>query len=137
MRILHLAPESSWRQAMSTGSYRGSTRGADLSQVGYVHASTGQQLPSVIRAFYADDALDDHVLLVVDVDSCEAAGSQVRWEAPEGTEDLFPHIYGPVPVPAVVAVLEITHRDDGLAIMPDLSDLDVVWRPPTSIPRDD
>lgn len=126
MRILHLAPESSWRQAISTGSYQGSTRGADLSQVGYVHASTAQQLPTVIRAFYADEGLDDHLLLVIDVQTCEAAGSQVRWEISEGIEDSFPHVYGPVPIPAVVAVLEVARRDDGEAILPDLSHLDVL-----------
>jgi uncharacterized protein (DUF952 family) len=66
MRILHLAPAALWERARSAGSYRGSTRDHDLAQVGFVHASTARQLPAVIAGLYADAALEDHVILVLD-----------------------------------------------------------------------
>ncbi len=132
VRILHLASEGTWRQARAIGDYRGSTRGADLDQVGYVHASTADQLPSVIQAVYADDNLDEQRLLVIDVPTCEAAGSPVRWEIPEDGEHPFPHVYGPIPVQAVVAVFEVTRRNDGTVSLPDLTDLDVFSEPPRS-----
>jgi uncharacterized protein (DUF952 family) len=94
VRILHLAAKDIWEQASVEGTYRGSMRGADLGQVGYVNASTFQQLPLVADALYAGELLDDQVLLVIDVDRCELAGSQIRWEVPAGTGDAFPHVYG-------------------------------------------
>lgn len=137
MRILHLAPRPAWREAVRTGQYRGSTRGVDLDQVGYVHASTAHQLSSVIEAVYGDDPLDDQVLLVVDVGTCEAAGSSVRWEISEGAVEPFPHIYGPIPVQAVVSVLRVTRREGGAVSLPDLTQLGVLGQPPRKGGSDD
>ncbi|MEH3077232.1 MAG: DUF952 domain-containing protein [Quadrisphaera sp.] len=95
MRVLHLASRSVWERAQRDGAYRGSTLGADLEEVGFVHASTADQLPGVVERFYAGEDLADHVLLVVDVGACEAAGSSVRWEGPVEHGGPFPHVYGP------------------------------------------
>jgi uncharacterized protein (DUF952 family) len=54
----------------------------------------------------------------------------VRWEVPADSVQLFPHIYGPVPVSAVVAVLPISRHSDGRIAMPDLDGLDVLDHPP-------
>lgn len=48
VRVLHLAARAEWEETRLTGAHRGSTLGADLDAVGFVHAST------------------EHVLLVVD-----------------------------------------------------------------------
>jgi len=130
VRILHLATQTDLRTAERTGSYTTSTRGMTLEQQGFVHASTARQLPVVAEAIYAD-VTEPLVLLVLDVDTLEAMGSPVRWESPEGpggapheTLGLFPHVYGPVPVEAIVAVLPASF-DAGRFVMPDLDGLDV------------
>lgn len=130
MRVLHLASRSAWARAQRDGAYRGSTLGADLDEVGFVHASTADQLPGVVDRSYAGEDLADHVLLVVDVGACEAAGSPVRWEGPVEHGGPFPHVHGPVPLPAVVALLDVECDDAASLVLPDLDGLDVVVDPP-------
>src|SRR5438105_9183926 len=96
--ILHLTERSLWVAARAKGTYEISTRGKTLQDEGFIHFSTRAQLPGTAR-FY--DGLDDLVVLVVDPGRLDAP---VRWEAPEPGAEAFPHVYGPIPVDAVVAV---------------------------------
>ncbi|SOD70408.1 uncharacterized protein SAMN05892883_0110 [Jatrophihabitans sp. GAS493] len=125
MRILHLASRSAWEEALRTGEYSESTRDASLADVGFMHMSTAAQVPGVASRYYADVDLSTQLLLVVEPDLCEAAGAPLRWDAVEGSADPFPHIYGPIPVAAVVAQLEVGRDADGTLLLPDLSGLDV------------
>ena len=97
MKIFHIAERREWDAARQAGGpYEVSTRGLTLSEVGFIHASRDEeQARTVQRAFYAD--LDDLVLLVID-----PQGLDVRDE-PVG-DDVFPHIYGPLPIDAVIDV---------------------------------
>jgi uncharacterized protein (DUF952 family) len=97
MAIFHIAERRDWEAARDAGvPYEISTRDRTLAEVGFIHASRDEdQARTVQRAFYAD--LDDLVLLVVDTE-----GLDVRDE-PVG-DDVFPHIYGPLPIGAVVEV---------------------------------
>ena len=94
MTIWHLALESDWAAAVSAGSYRVSTRGMTLDEVGFIHASTRDQVDGVASRFYADvgDALR---LLAVDDDAARADGTEVVFED-AGNGELFPHIYGAI-----------------------------------------
>lgn len=131
MRILHLALRPDWDDALRDGRYAVSTRGASVDEVGYVHASTRSQVLPVAARYYADVDPADLVLLVVDAGLAAAAGSPVRWD-PAGNE-LFPHVVGPIPVPAVVAVLPVSGAP-GAPLLPDLDGLEVVDAPPTRPP---
>ncbi|MEV0457213.1 DUF952 domain-containing protein [Catellatospora methionotrophica] len=98
--IYHIALPEDWAAAQAAGEYTTSTRGVTLAEEGFIHG--GQDLAQVeaVRAgFYAD--LDDLRLLVIDEDRLDAP---VRLESPPGSGELFPHIYGPVPLAAVVEV---------------------------------
>lgn len=64
---------------------------------GYIHLSTADQLPGTLDKHYAGQ-FDLH-LAAVDL---EALGDKVRWEAARGGA-LFPHLYGSLPLDAVVA----------------------------------
>ncbi|CAM3269401.1 DUF952 domain-containing protein [Tsukamurella hominis] len=98
--IFHLALVSDWDAARAAGEYAVSTRGATLAEVGFVHCSTAEQWRGVRDRFYADLPAADLVLLSVD-----PTGLDVRYEPPApGVEELFPHVYGPIPVSAVVGV---------------------------------
>ena len=92
MEILHLALADDWDRALATGEYRVSTRGLSLEEVGFIHASTSAQLPTVASAIYAGRS-ERLLVLVMDIDALRSAGIQVRYED-GGDGELFPHIYG-------------------------------------------
>ena len=88
-----------WAAAFQTGEYRMSTRGMTLDEVGFIHLSTRAQVEGTANRFYAD--VDQLVLLTVDA---VKVPSKIAWEPPSPDSDaLFPHIYGPLPISAVVA----------------------------------
>ena len=95
--ILHIARRGDWAQAVAAGSYRA---GSLLTQ-GFVHASTGRQWTRPLRALFR--GADDLVLLQVDEARVDA---EVRYEPGDPADpggEAFPHVYGPLPVAAVVA----------------------------------
>ncbi len=55
----------------------------------------------------------DLVLLVVDPSQLKA---ELRYEQPEPEAPLFPHLYGPLNVDAVVDVLEFEERESGFVL---------------------
>ncbi|MGW4231987.1 DUF952 domain-containing protein [Streptomyces sp. NPDC004980] len=100
-QLLHLTEAPLWEAARATGTYEMSTRGRTVHEEGFIHCSLSHQLPGVARALYGDDGGGDLVVLVIDPGRLRVP---VRYEAltPGGEE--FPHIYGPLPVDAVVEV---------------------------------
>src|SRR3954463_6023920 len=109
MRILHAALTRDWNKAREDGSYDVSTRGTSIVEADYVHASTAAQLPGVLDRFYDDVPAVD--LLGRDVDRLEHEGASVVWENPHDVHDgPYPHVYGVVPVGAVVEVLRVEHQ---------------------------
>ena len=103
--LYHLALADEWRQARSAGVYARSTRGLGLEQVGFIHASYAHQLAATYARFYGDAG--PVVLLTIDPGRLEQAGIAVRAEpgasSPEAAAELFPHLYGPLPLAAVLA----------------------------------
>ncbi len=110
--IFVLALRRDWRAAQQAGSYRISTLGQSLDDVGYLHASRAAQLPGVAERHYRGvrEAL---VLLVVDPLLVDAAIV---------VEDGYPHLYGPLSPAAVTAVLPVSSADtdDELPLLPHL-----------------
>ena len=106
MTIFHIAHAGEWRGAATAGEYRGSTRGATLDEVGFIHCSLAPQVTVVADTFYRDDA-DDLVVLVID-----ETGLDVRLED-SGTGEFFPHLYGALPVGSVTDVRPARFTADG------------------------
>jgi uncharacterized protein (DUF952 family) len=95
--LFHLALPDDWTAAFATGEYTMSTRGVSLDEEGFIHCSTREQLEATANRFYGD--LDQLVLLTIDA---ELVPSEIRWEPPApGAQELFPHIYGVLPIAAV------------------------------------
>lgn len=96
--IFHMALPDDWAAAFRTGEYTMSTRGRTLAEEGFIHASTREQTEATANRFYAD--VDQLVLLTIDP---RKVPHEIRWEPPApDVDELFPHIYGPLPIPAVV-----------------------------------
>jgi len=105
--LWHLAEVDDWAAAQASGTYERSTRGASLAEVGFVHCAYPHQLSEVVAAVYAD-VVGTAVVLELDRRLLEAAGSAVRDEPGDPADphaERYPHVYGPVPVTAVVRVL--------------------------------
>ena len=95
--LFHLALASDWQAAQAHGSYRISTRGMPLEQVGFIHCSWEQQVPETYERFYSDAG----EVLLLEINPGAVAAPLRADAAPTG--ELFPHLYGPLPLHAVSA----------------------------------
>lgn len=105
--LLHLCSASQWAQAQRCGEHRPDS----LREVGFVHLSTPQQVHLPANRLYGSRT--DVVLLHVDTSRLQPP---LRWEPGDATDPaamLFPHLYGPLPVSAVIAVTEYRPGPDG------------------------
>ena len=79
---------------------------------GYIHLSTAAQLTATVDKHYAGQS-DLHVAEV----DLEALGDAIRWEQARGGED-FPHLYGELPLDAVVAYSPLERDEDSTVRLP-------------------
>ncbi len=79
---------------------------------GYVHMSTAAQLAETIDKHFAG-----HTDLTVAAVDLAALGDAVRWEPSRGGQ-LFPHLYGPLPLDVVIAYGPLEREDDGTVLLP-------------------
>jgi uncharacterized protein (DUF952 family) len=95
--ILHITTAEAWAEARRSGAVAPPSLAAE----GFVHCSTRAQLDATLaRHFPGAGPL---TLLVLDPD----AAGDLRWEESRPGE-AFPHVYGPIPTAAVIAVEEVT-----------------------------
>lgn len=89
--VLHIAKEKDWMARTDTYTP------AALADDGFIHCSTTVQLDRVASAFYT--GRDDLTLLTI---AAVQVGSTLVYEDLYEANELFPHIYGPLPLDAVV-----------------------------------
>jgi uncharacterized protein (DUF952 family) len=96
--LFHIVDRSVWARAAAAGEYRPPS----LAEEGFVHFSFAGQVAATANARYrhADD------LCVVEIDPSRVP-HDVRVEDSYGSGTEFPHVYGPIPVAAAVAVHEL------------------------------
>ncbi len=109
--IFHITTEAAWEAARAAGSYTADS----LAAAGFIHCSRAGQVVRVANDFYAGRR--DLVLLVIDP---ERLTSELRWEpGTDHAEELFPHVYGPIDLAAVVKALPFQPGADGRFSLPD------------------
>jgi uncharacterized protein (DUF952 family) len=96
-------------QMRRDGVFRGST--ADIAD-GYIHLSRGSQLAATVDKHFC--GVDGLMLAAVDL---SRLGNAVRWEPSRGGQ-LFPRIYGLLPVDAVVSAATLERTPDGAIKLP-------------------
>lgn len=107
--IFHVMPEAQWTAVRGAGELRTSTRGRSLDDEGFIHCSGASQVLGTANSIFGD--LDDPlVVLGIAVDRLTAP---VRYENVDGGAETFPHVYGPVPVGAVVSVAPLLRDGSG------------------------
>jgi uncharacterized protein (DUF952 family) len=102
--IFKIVSSTEWLEAEASGVFAGvAVDRAD----GYIHFSTAEQAPETAAKWFG--GRDDLTLVAIDA---EALGAQLRWEPSRGGA-LFPHLYGELPLTAVVWSRPLPLAEDG------------------------
>jgi uncharacterized protein (DUF952 family) len=117
--IYHITSRRAWREAMQRGDYRAES----LEMEGFIHCSTEAQVLPVAEKYYPGQ----RGLLVFKIDPARLS-SDLRWEPPSGgapppgipAGELFPHVYGPINLDAIVKVFDLETNPDGKHTLPAL-----------------
>lgn len=114
--ILHIIARPAWDSRLEAGEIRSPS----LATEGFIHFSTPAQLLRTADKHY--HGRTDLLVLCVDADKLAAP---LRWEAagrsgpPDNPSDpLYPHLYGPINLDAVIDVIDLPCRPDGSFTMP-------------------
>lgn len=79
---------------------------------GFIHMSTAAQLEGTLRKHF--DGLSDVFILAIDLRSL---GDRVRWE-PAKNGELYPHLFGSLPLKAVVSSVPLERNSGGMVNLP-------------------
>ena len=105
--IYKICDQALWDAACRDGRFTGAE--IDVED-GFIHFSTGAQLAETLALHF----VGRENLLVLQTDP---SGLDITWE-PARSGDLFPHLYGDLPITAVVSVFPIDLGPDGRHRLP-------------------
>lgn len=109
--IYKICPEQLWREAEEEGRFTGAP--VDAAD-GFIHFSTAAQVRETAARHFAGQ--DELLLVAVDP---ERLGEALRYEPSRGG-DLFPHLYAPLDLSAVLWVRPLPLGTDGSHVFPPL-----------------
>ena len=92
---------------------RGEYAHESLKSEGFIHSSTWRQVLGVANARFKGQ--NDLVLLHIEANDVTP---DVRYESPAGSEEQYPHIYGPLNLDAVKQVIDFPPSLDGTFALP-------------------
>jgi uncharacterized protein (DUF952 family) len=110
--IYHITSRRAWQQAQQRGEYRAE----GLESEGFIHCSTQTQVLPVAEKYYKGQ--QGNLLFMIDPSRLT---SELQWESPSGGPpppgvpegELFPHVYGPINLDAIVKVYDLETNSDG------------------------
>lgn len=115
--IFHITTRREWKEAVLIGQYASPS----LRVEGFIHCSSLNQIVDTANIFFCGQ--NGLVLLCIDETKLAA---EVRLESPTGgakhdppKEALFPHIYGPINLDAVIKVVDFPPNEGGTFSLPD------------------
>ena len=108
--FFHITTCSAWSAGQKSGEYRADS----LGQEGFIHCSKVAQILRVANDYYTGQ--QGLLILMVDPSKLKA---ELRWDpGSDQADELFPHIYGPVNLEAVVDVFDFEPGPDGKFSLP-------------------
>jgi uncharacterized protein (DUF952 family) len=110
--IYKIVPDVLWQAAREAGVFEGAS--VDLAD-GFIHFSTASQLRETAARYFAGQS----GLLLVAVDGAQL-GADLVYEASRGGA-LFPHLYAPLPLSAVLFETPLPLLADGTHLFPEIS----------------
>ena len=102
--IYHITTDIDWAVAQGSGAYTADS----LATEGFIHCSDEEQYVDVANRLFR--GRQDLVLLQIDT---ELVPSDIVYENLEGGAVHYPHVYGPIPVAAVVGVTRLVPAAGG------------------------
>ena len=108
--VYKICPRSLWREAEAAGRFTGAP--VDVAD-GFIHFSTAAQVAETAARHFAGQ--EDLLLIAVEA---EHLGEALRYEPSRGG-DLFPHLYGDLPLAAVADIEELPLGPDGRHTFPE------------------
>jgi len=110
--IFHITSRVAWDKAQKNGYYRAESSVME----GFIHCSTLAQVLPVANNIYKGQS--ELILLEIEPSLLSA---ELKWEPPTGGApppgvadgDMFPHVYGPINVDAVVRTIDLATNADG------------------------
>ncbi|MGV1014802.1 MAG: DUF952 domain-containing protein [Methyloceanibacter sp.] len=108
--VYKIMTEAAFEAAMRAGRFQGS---ADDLRDGFIHLSAAHQLTGTLAAHFAGQA--DLVLLALD---SGRLGDGLKWEPSRGGA-LFPHLYAPLDLAALLWVEPLPLDADGRHVLPE------------------
>jgi uncharacterized protein (DUF952 family) len=109
--LFHITTGAAWQAARARGRYEADS----LRTEGFIHCSERHQVEWVANTRF--HGRSDLVLLLIEAAMLQA---EVRYENLEGGDQRFPHVYGAIPVGAVVRVLPMLPDPGGSFSLGDL-----------------
>ena len=108
--VFHITTHTAWSAGKKSGEYRADS----LEQVGFIHCCKAAQILRVANNYYAGQ--QGLRILMLDPNELKA---KMCWEpGSDKADELFPHIYGPVNLEAVVGVFDFESDPDGKFSLP-------------------
>jgi uncharacterized protein (DUF952 family) len=114
--ILHITTHKEWEKAQQEGEYTAPS----LTLEGFIHCSTLKQTTDTANIFFRGQS--GLALLCIDENKLK---SECKYEDPTGgglhdpnVGNLFPHIYGPINISAVLKVVDFPANEEGLFVLP-------------------
>ena len=104
-----MARKAEWDAAQAAGFYQGA---AEDRVDGFIHFSTQTQTAETLRLHFAGDS--GLKLVRIDADKLD-----IVWEESRCGQ-LFPHLYGSMPISKVIAVYDLPLGNDSVHILPDM-----------------
>ena len=114
--ILHITTHKEWEKAKIEGEYIASS----LKSEGFIHCSTIGQTADTANIFFKGQ----HGLALLCIDENKLK-SECKYEDPTGggkhdpvVGKLFPHIYGPINISAVIKAVDFPTNENGFFVLP-------------------
>lgn len=107
--VYKIVTEAAFETARHERRFAGS---ADDRRDGFIHLSTADQVAGTLASHFSGQT----GLLLLGVDP-ERLGSDLKWEPSRGGA-LFPHLYGPLDLEAVLSIDRLSLDEDGRHTLP-------------------
>lgn len=108
-QILHITTKIDWEKAKKAGVYSAPS----LEKAGFIHCSLAQQIPPVANYNFKGQ----QELIILEIDEYKLK-YDVKYEDLWNEGQLYPHIYGPINIDAVVRTVPFPPEPDGTFKLP-------------------
>ncbi len=108
--IIHICSTTTWKAVKEQGYYEADS----LKSQGFIHCSKPEQVVKV--ADFNFKGTKDLILLLIDE---EKVKPEIKYED-GGSGELYPHIYGPLNIDAVIGTVDFPTEADGNFKLPKL-----------------